>query len=374
MVVGAGTGPFESVVVDSLWDGVSWTLDGTPDLEGASGQPPVCVSDTFCVDGSMAWNGSEWSQQGAFYAASDTCPAIDLCYFASGATVGTFDPSDLLFDTTVDPRFQLTSVSCSGPGRCVAVDNLGEAFDSSSGDAWTSEGVVDTLGDLTSISCISATTLWCMAVDTGGRALVDADGVWSRPVSISSTPFDSVSCVSETFCAAVDDGGNAYVFDGLSWSAPHQLLMYAVPLDVSCGSPTLCVAANQLGDVSQWNGVEWLPYQAVGVVEVSCATGSFCVGVGSPTGAWSFDGTGWTTTSATPVLGQQVFLDDVACANTDFCVAVDTAGEGMVYDGTSWYPPVQVTPAGDGLSQLDCPSVTYCVALDYPNLVYAGDT
>ncbi|MGH9169359.1 MAG: hypothetical protein ACRD0Z_00550 [Acidimicrobiales bacterium] len=371
MVVGLGAGEFESAQVDSLWDGVSWTLDENPGLDSAGG-PPACVSDTFCVDDNRAWNGSEWSQGGAF-TGTDTCPTIDLCYFVGGATVGTFDPSDLLFDTTVDPQFQVTSVSCSGPGLCIAVDNRGEAFVSSSGDAWTSEGVVDKLGDLTSISCISATTLWCMAVDTSGRELVDADGVWSTPVPVSSGALVSVSCVSETFCAAVDDGGNSYVFDGSSWSAPHQLLMYGAPLDVSCGSPTLCVVANTLGDVSQWNGVQWLPYQAVGVVEVSCPTSSFCVGVGSPTGAWSFDGTSWTTTSSTPSLGNQVFLTDVACADTDFCVAVDSAGMGMVYDGTSWYAPVQVTPAGDGLSQVDCPSVTYCVALDSYNTVYSGN-
>ena len=225
-----------------------------------------------------------------------------------------------------NPNAQLVSSSCGGPGSCVAVGiytdmngSVDDLIETLSDGVWTAteaplpaNGVAWFGDELKSVSCGGPGS--CVAVgqyldeDSGEGGLIEtlSDGVWTAtkaPVpdngSVGSTFLTSVSCYGTGFC--VTDGGG--IFDTLSngtWTATEA----PNPTNfLSCDGPGSCVAVVQSGNPhtntpplieTLWNGI-WtvteapLPANAgftmgatpaASLLSVSCDGPSFCVAVG----------------------------------------------------------------------------------------------
>ena len=97
---------------------------------------------------------------------------------------------------------------------------------------WGSLSTIDLNGGLTSVSCSSPT--FCVAVDKSGQSVTYAPNAkgepkWGQPLSIPGVgSLTSVSCVSSTFCVAVDANGDA-VLGGLNGSQEMQWGAAATP-------------------------------------------------------------------------------------------------------------------------------------------------
>jgi hypothetical protein len=64
---------------------------------------------------------------------------------------------------------------------------------------------------LIAMSCVGAT--FCIATDSGGRALTFDGHTWSQPVRVGTgAALNSVSCVGPTFCVGVSLDGHAYIY------------------------------------------------------------------------------------------------------------------------------------------------------------------
>jgi hypothetical protein len=252
--------------------------------------------------------------------------AVPLAEWWNGAT-WSFTPAVNVNGGTVDQSV-LQSVSCTpgtagGPDTCVAVgwaqQNGGALIETWNGSTWsvafgpTSGTEID--GYLNSVSC--PVQGQCMAVGVlaaGSMALELSDGTWS----ISATP---------------DPAGN---YDNSM-------------LDVSCPQVNDCVAdwwasfltsGNAQEKAITWNGAAWssadtLLTGAPEIMWLACPTTSSCVSVGlrdlartektlvklrNGTGGWK------VTRSANPT--NYSSLVEVSCASTSFCVAVGTNGGG----------------------------------------------
>jgi len=159
--------------------------------------------------------------------------------------------------TPVETGAGLTAIACPDTGLCVAGgpgDRLAISTDPRAG-TWSAFTVATTSpGAITDISRAGAAM--CVAVDSAGNVLSSTDpsagaGTWhanhfTRPSSIASMSFSSVSCPTEARCVVVDTSDNAL----LSTSSPTSpqagwnldQLAYT-PGQVSC-TTVLCVAVN----------------------------------------------------------------------------------------------------------------------------------
>ncbi len=70
-----------------------------------------------------------------------------------------------------------------------------------------------------------------------------------------------------------------------------------------------------------------------------------------------------TWTSPSPIDPSGGGLTSIECPSATFCMAVDANGNALSWNGTSWSPPTQVDKSG-GLSSVSCPSATFCMAVD----------
>jgi hypothetical protein len=313
-----------SATLAEVWNGTSWTVQTTPNPEGAidsSLDAVSCSSATTCTAvGSYenssyaeltlaeAWNGTSWTVQ--------TTPN------PSGASYGS----------------DLEGVSCSSTTACTAV---GESQDSSgfystlsevwNGTSWTVLTTPNRKGaianELDAVSCRSATA--CTAVgsyeNSSGptSALAEAWNGTSWTIQTTPTPnggtdgyLHAVSCRSTTACTAVGTFSNrsgaqvtlAERWNGTSWTvqttpSPSRSVLGLEPDSelhgVSCSSATACTAVGTFYNRSRaqvtlaevWNGTSWTVqttpnpsvamYGNSGLDAVSCSSATDCTAVGS---------------------------------------------------------------------------------------------
>jgi hypothetical protein len=80
------------------------------------------------------------------------------------------------------------------------------------GQAWTSGGTIDPGGVLNAISCPTAS--FCLATDTGGRALTWNGSSWSSPRQVIPQAIQYpgsgtfVSCPTASFCMVMNGDGD----------------------------------------------------------------------------------------------------------------------------------------------------------------------
>ncbi len=117
------------------------------------------------------------------------------------------------------------------------MDDAGNALTNAdptdSSSTWASSHI-DGTNDLDSVSCVSASPSFCVAVDDAGNALTTTDPTDPSPIwvksSIDTGNPDSVSCASPTFCAAVDDAGNVLIYSSNSSSSSSGFRMTTASL------------------------------------------------------------------------------------------------------------------------------------------------
>jgi hypothetical protein len=164
--------------------------------------------------------------------------------------------------------------------------------------------------------------------------------------------------------------------------------------DVSCVSATDCTAVGYSGQwaiAQRWNGSEWVE-QAVSkpadaasttLTGISCTSGSACTAVGYYVNASSkrvtlaerWDGSEWKVQSTENPSGSTVVqLADVSCASASECVAVgsyfSSEGERTLierFNGTSW--KIETSKNGSAsdnrLMSVSCPSLSFCMAAGF---------
>jgi len=155
--------------------------------------------------------------------------------------------------------------------------------------------------------------------------------------------------------------------------------------DVSCASATFCVAVGTFGFAGQalerWNGrywaLDWSPQQADTLNGVSCPSARSCFAVGSiyvSSGTVSvierWRGGAWSgLTAPGPPASSWPTLRSVSCPSATRCLAAgNDAGPGVYadsWDGTSWRR-VAMTETGGHLGyiyEVRCLAPAHCVAL-----------
>jgi hypothetical protein len=120
----------------------------------------------------------------------------------------TYDGSDWSKPEVV-AGWALTSVSCSSPSYCVAVDFYGRAL-AYDGDAWSGPIFVSE-EEPTSVSC-PRNSASCTVVTENGYAITFNGVAASEPLKIAKRRLVSVSCALASFCAAVDWAGDALIY------------------------------------------------------------------------------------------------------------------------------------------------------------------
>jgi hypothetical protein len=271
------------------------------------------------------------------------------------------------------------------------------------GSTWTSVTFPTISGPypavLTSVSCSSAS--FCMAVGDGSFSTV-VSLVWRGTAwtllpmpSPSFTDLAAVSCVSASFCQAVGQSGNgsfAESWNGSSWAiASTPSNDYGALDGVSCLSTTWCMAVGSLAPPSNsygpqpltelWNGSTWAavpgptpPPDVPGqnwwgplvptsgtLTSVSCVSTSMCQAVGhfsnehgSASGPLSagWNGSTWQTT--TLQLPSSVLLDNVDCFSLTACVAVGGQSSVVTFDGYTWTATTQASAPYSALTAVSC--------------------
>lgn len=306
-----------------------WTVQRFPLPAGVHFLAVSCSSKSACTavgdfntgDGPPfveRWDGRRWVSQpiprakrtvfdDVYCASSRACLAVGYVYAPKRAVVERWTGdawSIAVVSKVVDS--ELTSVSCSSMHACTAVgvttdfDPMGQPIalvERWDGRRWSRQTGAPTSGDLTGISCPSATR--CFAVGTDGNSAGTFpvaqhwDGkAWRvdtmRGAGINDGSLDNVSCSSRATCIAVgSDPSLIGRWAGARWDVRRQ--HGRMLSDVSCISASRCVAvgfsAGGSAIASRWNGLTWRderlrPDAATDLTAISCPSQTACVAVG----------------------------------------------------------------------------------------------
>ncbi|MGO9788742.1 MAG: hypothetical protein ACLP8S_04185 [Solirubrobacteraceae bacterium] len=264
----------------------------------------------------------------------------------------------LTYDGTNWTPTQITTIplmraSCASASFCVAIGGYDgdpqEAF-TYNGSTWSSPTTVETppyhdLLGVTSVSCTSPT--FCVAVDNAYNEMTYNGTSWSAPQAIETTPNGVVaglivSCASSTFCVALGYNGSALTYDGTSWSTAQELVPQAESIasfagftSVDCLSSTYCAAVTENGNEWTFNGAAWtdsatipLADDAPDVEGLSCATPSFCA-AGENASLANWNGSTWSISQ--PDGSFEGHFGLVACPDTQVCLAFGEDGGVFTY-------------------------------------------
>lgn len=211
------------------YDGSTWT----PVAVGTGLGSISCVSQTFCgaIGGNdfYTYNGTNWSDRGqvSYYSGTHVaCVASSMCVIVSSTYIGvdlyyqiwngtSLEAAQAAQENGNDIGAEPTSLTCMSATSCLAGLGFGGTGDiaTDTGGTW-SVASVDGANTVQSISCSGS---FCVAVDSGGNALVNNGGGWVPTLIDSAGGLSSVSCAGSGFCAAVDGNGDAFVYSGGSW-------------------------------------------------------------------------------------------------------------------------------------------------------------
>jgi hypothetical protein len=346
-------------------------------LSLSCGDATTCIAvDSF--GNSVAERSGAWSRPvrvAPLGMLSVSCPTSSFCAAVGPTFAATYDGTTWSVPVAVETNtlVALDSVSCAAPNFCIAVDTIGQAS-TYNGSTWSPPKLVDANG-LTSVSCPSNTA--CLAIDGVGAVTRYTTGAWHAPVAVlpaSSQPAQ-ISCATTTFCE-VTNGVAAGTYDGTTWS--EATLPFTSPEDevlLSCPSTTFCAVAEQRASTfwTSPDGRKWKQQNASSfqhTLGLSCVSSTDCVTVGTPEvdGAAdqssAFTGTSWSAPKAAdpPDDGR---LKQVDCPTATDCVAVDWDGYTTTMTGKTWsYPqPIPTGKAGSLATPgvMSCPTATFCM-------------
>jgi hypothetical protein len=235
--------------------------DGTSQDKSAAVQAVVQAYRWDAVAGSVSFHGTP---TGLSCATATVCMVV-----GTGGHTAVLNPTSgkLKENPLTDAKRTLTAVSCVAgpPVACMAVDSSGH-FVTWNGGKWMApesikKNAVGARASLTSVSCVRKTSTkpmlqWCVATDSTG-------GLYTVGFYLSKKGYDYyqaksalhqsfVSCASSEYCVAVDTAGRAVYGNGITWSAPLQLssvggisggvIAGIVVAGVSCSPNRGCVA------------------------------------------------------------------------------------------------------------------------------------
>jgi hypothetical protein len=398
------------------------------DFDDKGVQHVSCPTTTFCVAAGIWGVAVEKSGSWSPYVSLETnglvqiiglsCASSSFCLVADDyGQVFTWNGATWSGPAVPDPN-GLTGISCPSAGVCFGVDETGAVAQLSSGSWHVTAHVVagapnSDNGD--QISC--PTTAFCEATSSQDAATYSG-GVWhaSTPISFaSSLPFDAhLSCASATLCMFAASGQQAVEWtttDGHTWTAHPSALLTVRGLDclagsclivgstayddsyadsqtqtftgsawaapvvsdpdddgdlvgASCPTTTWCMANDHghylIDKAGTWTWPAAFPAGISAGADLHCVSASYCtVDAGQAVATWR--GSSWT-------LGPKVTNDDISqlsCPTTTFCMAVDQTGAVFTYNGSVWKPAAR--PASGGPAVLDCASSTFCVGATLVN-------
>lgn len=263
-----------------VWNGTGWKVTPTPGTVEDDFYSVSCSSPTFCMAVGPgiadAWNGKTWSVTPnplpsaplrTVSCSSTECLAVGTVY-ATSEPVAEFWNGQSWTSIPPDGGFSgFYGVSCFAPGQCLVTGResstpsaMAELFDNGT---WTDEppptpGQPPSLFD---VSCQSATApVSCMAHGDGSTAYVwnASTGDWTSTPSIEDNGGVSpLSCPNATECVAVGGqdltkvdgvGALAEIWTGSSWAIMNASRLTSPQThpdfqlsQVSCASPTFCV-------------------------------------------------------------------------------------------------------------------------------------
>jgi len=300
-----------------------------------------------------------------------TACVMTLGEVASAApTTGTWSKAQTV---EVRDRSSLSAVSCPSTTFCAAVDNNGDVHFWKNG-AWLASQHLNAGGSLSSISC--PTTTFCVAISVGGEAMAFNGRTWNSVGSAGPQEGYQISCPTMTFCVATGANGIPgkpswlAVYNGHSWSSQKTVStgeMSDRVLDVSCATTSYCVAVNWNGKILTYDGSQWTTLSKVGpsgLISVSCVSASFCLAVSDKGRSIVIHGDTWADLTNIPSL-DAAFAYSVSCASTKECVAIGLNGHGAAWRDGSWSQAHTVF-VGTFLSGVSVSCVVHqqCMAID----------
>jgi photosystem II stability/assembly factor-like uncharacterized protein len=379
--------------------GCSRVTAAPPDA-GTGGTGANAASGNTVADGGTDSAVTVWGQPapagtGALEAVS--CGSAQDCW-AAGQTVSNVltdpvtkapTPSTVVIDATVDSGVtwtaekatvtnptDLADIDCPDRLHCMAVgtanDNgplLGAVLVTSDGGrSWKPMDAPAGSVDLSAVRCTNASDCLVLATDGStywSASTSDGGQVWQRGGSLPAgfAGISNVACVNATTCVttgyvstAPGKGIGAIAVtddDGATWAAATVPQGTGLLHGVSCATPLTCIAvgtkSTTITDVAQSQGEilastdgghTWTAITAPPGIDdafaVSCPTASTCASVGT---VWTRPTASTPTTPQTPT------------------GSVVTTTDG----GVTWHPPeTRYIPVG--LTDVDCPISTSCVA------------
>jgi hypothetical protein len=335
---------------------------------------------------------------GGKYGSAPHTFGIQTYNLATGKTTRVYDAGPSLLDQVVvnsigftawhqvtgpaTPSTPFTDVSCPNANMCVAVDNGGSVFTTTSPSdgrgAWSQTQLAGA-STLSGVSCASPTL--CVAV-SGPQVFVSTNpaggaDAWTA-TAVPGANLQGVACQSASLCVAVGDNGVATSTDPtsgpLAWTFGPVAGATGL-LGVACPSASLCVASdnkagnilsstNPSGGAATWSSANVDGSQ--GLSGVGCASSSLCVAT---------DFAGDVLTSTNPAGGLPAWqlshvvntpLTRVSCPSVSLCVAGSLNGVATSTNPTggsgAW--SLNQISGGNGIQGLSCPTTSLCVAVN----------
>jgi hypothetical protein len=288
----------------------------------------------------------------------------------------------------------ITALSCVSTSLCVAVDDAGRDFSTTTpatGGGWSApDEIAAGAVNLSGVSCASTTL--CLATDRHGNVYLTATPAttttaWTKTAIDGTTALNAISCPSTTLCVAVDATGDVWTSTApgtAPWTEETHVDGLTTPINaVSCSSTSLCVAVTSVGTVlvstapttlSSWQSTTLA--SATQLESVSCNSSGACVAVGAngsvyATAAVATAPVTWSSTPADPNA-----LSAVSCTDADVCVLLDHARNALASDAPSSGEPgwaaTPIDPDDVTLTAVDCVDAGFCVAADSDGYTLVG--
>ncbi len=295
-----------------------------------------------------------------------TCASTTMCAMAGlGKVIELFDGTSWRAIHAHQAYEQLFALSCAAPGWCLVV-YLGGEGQEWDGTRWTAPIAVDlNAGGGGALTCPAVG--FCELTDSWGNVMERTQQGWTAPkMLLYEAYFVGTICGTATFCLTLLSDSfypnDVFVWDGQRWrdSAPNPVLNN--PQSGACAPrTTFCMAFSNIAGATTTDGVNWtqIGVPTNGAFDVSCASATFCMTIGSGDTSSTWNG---STFGAPQAIGGGSAVVSLSCPASDFCLAGLEDGQVVTYDGTSWSAPTQLFPTDPAF--VSCPTTTFCAAAD----------
>ncbi|MGB7052165.1 MAG: hypothetical protein WBG41_11395 [Acidimicrobiales bacterium] len=427
MAVGsAGTTSPDVISLAEQWDGSSWSIDTTPNVDGAIQTfltSVACPSTTQCVAVGYSlssagtipiveqWNGSSWTLLNPPVPTGSadneltgiSCPTSSAC-FATGRTYPTSSSAPLTLAEAWNGTNWSTMTTPNPTGLVGAFFNSVSCLNSTTCEA-AGEGLIDESGDTQTL--VERLTAETWAVET----TPNESGVTTSLLSALACPHGSFDCVAVGQYFTPDENHLLAIHENKSTSpwlisaVPGSTTPAATYLNAAACSTGGCIGVgesfpannfNTSAEIEDWNGSSWSlaksaePSEAVttNLYGAACPTSSACYAVGdvglgtagddgdTNTFAEKWNGSKWSSqTTANPTGNLFNELTSVSCSSSTSCVAAgytESAPNGSptpiaeVLSKKTWSLKVPPSPAGalsTKLTGISCSGPSDCVAV-----------